>query len=41
MFVDLNPVTTDVIESLNEIPTTEAKKAKEHGLRIWLFIDII
>lgn len=41
MFVDPSAVSADVIKSLNEIPTTGAKKAKEHGLRIWLLIDII
>lgn len=41
MFVDPSPVSADVIKSLNEITTTEAKKAKEHGLRIWPLIDII
>lgn len=41
MFVDPSPVSAHVIKSLNEIPTTEGKKAKEHGLRIWLHINII
>lgn len=41
MFVDPSPVSADVIKSLNEITTTEGKKAKEHGLRIWLLINII
>lgn len=41
MFVDLNPADADVIGSLNEMPTTEAKEAKEHGLRIWHFINIL